>query len=239
MMVELKFDDRGLIPTVVQDATTGEVLMVAWMNAESLRLTQETGEAHFWSRSRQELWHKGATSGNVQRVREIWVDCDADTLLLKVDPAGPACHTGERSCFFRQLETAHLLHSPRNAARLYTALNRALLNEGQPQSVNDLRIAVGAEIMEPDILDELFSVILERKANPQSGSYTVKLLFDVDEALKKVGEEAIEVVLAGKGQSDERLISEAADLIYHLLVVLAARNLTLDDVRDELARRRK
>ena len=102
--MELKFDDRGLIPAVVQDAATGEVLMVAWMNAESLRLTQETGETHFWSRSRQELWHKGATSGNTQRVREIWVDCDADTLLVKVEPAGPACHTGQRSCFFRRLE---------------------------------------------------------------------------------------------------------------------------------------
>ncbi|HQE94053.1 MAG TPA: phosphoribosyl-AMP cyclohydrolase [Anaerolineae bacterium] len=103
MSIELNYDDRGLIPAVVQDATTGEVLMVAWMNAEALHLTQATGEAHFWSRSRQALWHKGATSGNVQRVREIRVDCDADVLLLKVDPAGPACHTGERSCFYRLL----------------------------------------------------------------------------------------------------------------------------------------
>ena len=102
MAMELTFDDRGLIPAILQDAETGDVLMVAWMNAEALRLTQETGEAHFWSRSRQELWHKGATSGNVQRVRDIWVDCDADVLLLKVDPAGPACHTGEKSCFFQQ-----------------------------------------------------------------------------------------------------------------------------------------
>lgn len=105
---ELKFDAHALLPAVVQDATTGEVLMVAWMNAEALRLTQETGEAHFWSRSRQELWHKGATSGNVQRVREIWVDCDSDTLLLKVDPAGPACHTGERSCFFTKMFSTDL-----------------------------------------------------------------------------------------------------------------------------------
>ncbi|MBN2393648.1 MAG: phosphoribosyl-AMP cyclohydrolase [Anaerolineae bacterium] len=104
MAIELAFDERGLIPAVVQDATTGEVLMVAWMNVEALRLTQETGEAHFWSRSRQELWHKGATSGNVQYVREIWIDCDADVLLLKVKPAGPACHTGKRSCFYRRLE---------------------------------------------------------------------------------------------------------------------------------------
>lgn len=99
----LKFDARGLIPAVLQDAETGQILMVAWMNEEALRLTQETGEAHFWSRSRQTLWHKGSTSGNVQRVREIWVDCDADTLLLRVDPAGPACHTGEQSCFYRKL----------------------------------------------------------------------------------------------------------------------------------------
>jgi phosphoribosyl-AMP cyclohydrolase len=103
-MMNLKFDDRGLITAVIQHHTTRDVLMVAWMNADSLRLTQETGETHFWSRSRQELWHKGGTSGNVQRVREIRVDCDDDTLLVLVDPAGPACHTGEVSCFFTQLE---------------------------------------------------------------------------------------------------------------------------------------
>ncbi len=103
---DLKFDERGLIPAVVQDIKTGDVLMVAWMNAEALHLTQETGEAHFWSRSRRTLWHKGETSGNVQRVHDIWVDCDADTLLLKVNPAGPACHTGERSCFYRRLTDA-------------------------------------------------------------------------------------------------------------------------------------
>lgn len=102
--MELQFDERGLIPAVVQDATTRQVLMVAWMNAESLRLTHETGETHFWSRSRRQLWHKGATSGNVQRVCEIRADCDADTLLVLVEPAGPACHTGAQSCFFRLLD---------------------------------------------------------------------------------------------------------------------------------------
>lgn len=101
---ELKYNDQGLIPAIVQDNASGEILMMAWMNAESLRLTRQTGESYFWSRSRQELWHKGATSGNVQRVREIRVDCDADTLLLRVVPAGPACHTGERSCFYRTLD---------------------------------------------------------------------------------------------------------------------------------------
>jgi len=101
--MDVRFDQRGLVPAVVQDGTTGQVLMVAWMKAEALKRTLDSGQAHFWSRSRQELWHKGATSGNFMDVSEIWVDCDADTLLLKVDPAGPACHTGERSCFYRRL----------------------------------------------------------------------------------------------------------------------------------------
>ena len=183
--------------------------MVAWMNAEALRLTQQTGEAHFWSRSRQELWHKGATSGNVQRVREIWADCDADTLVIKVDPAGPACHTGARSCFYRRLSPASSGASQRRSGEMQ------------------------------DVLDELFEVITDRKANPTPGSYTAKLLVGGDEILKKVGEEAMEVILAGKGQSDERLVEEAADLVYHLLVLLASRDLTLDDVRAELAQRRR
>jgi phosphoribosyl-AMP cyclohydrolase len=105
-VTELKWDCDDLIPAILQDVDTGQVLMVAWMNAEALRLTRETGEAHFWSRSRRELWRKGATSGNVQRVESIWVDCDGDTLLLKVRPAGPACHTGQMSCFFRQLDAS-------------------------------------------------------------------------------------------------------------------------------------
>ena len=99
----VQFDENGLLTTVVQDAASGEVLMVAWMNEESLRRTRETGQAHFWSRSRRELWHKGATSGNVLHVKEMWVDCDGDSLLIKVQPSGPACHTGERSCFYRRM----------------------------------------------------------------------------------------------------------------------------------------
>lgn len=105
-MIDIKWDERGLAPAIVQDATTAQVLMLAYLNAEALRLTLETGEAHFWSRSRGELWRKGATSGNIQRVREIRVDCDADTILLLVDPAGPACHTGESSCFFTVVRSA-------------------------------------------------------------------------------------------------------------------------------------
>jgi phosphoribosyl-ATP pyrophosphohydrolase/phosphoribosyl-AMP cyclohydrolase len=216
--IPLKFDDRGLIPAVLQDVATGQILMVAWMNADSLRLTQETGEAHFWSRSRQELWHKGATSGNVQRVREIWVDCDADTLVVKVEPAGPACHTGEQSCFYREIW-------PDGTS------GRGTLAKDPSRSDSRGRMS--------DVLDELFAVILDRKGNPTPGSYTAKLLSGGDEVLKKVGEEAVEVILAGKGQSDERLIEESADLLYHLFVLLASRDLTLDDVRAELGHRRK
>ena len=200
-----RWNEQGLAPAIVQDATTGEVLMLAWMNAEAWQLTQETGEAHFWSRSRQSLWHKGETSGNVQHVVEIRLDCDADALLLRVDPAGPACHTGERSCF-------------------YTV-------------VGGLPPAVGGHA---SVLDELYRVILDRKQNPRPGSYTAQLLDKgMAEISKKVGEESVEVIVAALGQSDERLVSETADLLYHSLVLLAARGVPLAQVEAELEKRRK
>jgi len=202
--VEPKWNEQGLAPAVVQDARTGEVLMVAWMNAEAWRLTQETGETHFWSRSRQKLWHKGETSGNVQRVVEIRLDCDADTVLLRVEPAGPACHTGERSCF-------------------YTI-------------VGDRKSEVGS----PAILDQLYRVILDRKRTAPAGSYTARLFESgLQEISKKVGEESVEVIVAALGQSDERLVSETADLFYHTLVLLAARGVSLAQVEAELEKRRK
>ncbi len=204
--VEPKWNEQGLVPAVVQDAHTGEVLMVAWMDAEAWRLTQETGETHFWSRSRQSLWHKGETSGNVQRVVEIRLDCDADTVLLRVEPAGPACHTGERSCF-------------------YTIVGEQTSEVVNPQST---------------ILDQLYQVILDRKQNSRPESYTARL-FEVgmEEISKKVGEESVEVIVAALGQSDERLVSETADLFYHTLVLLAARGVSLAQVEAELERRRK
>jgi phosphoribosyl-ATP pyrophosphohydrolase/phosphoribosyl-AMP cyclohydrolase len=207
--LEIRFDDRGLVPAVVQDAATGQVLMVAWMNAEALQRTRETGQVHFWSRSRQELWHKGATSGNTMVVRDLLVDCDGDTLLLQVDPAGPACHTGNGSCFFRRCGSF----------------------DAPPR-----RPDTGGE----QVLHSLFATILDRQANPRPGSYTARLLdIGEDEILKKVGEEAMEVILAAKGQGDERLTSEVADLLYHLLVLLAARELDLADVEAELVHRRR
>jgi phosphoribosyl-ATP pyrophosphohydrolase/phosphoribosyl-AMP cyclohydrolase len=207
--MRILFDKQGLVPALVQDAASGQVLMVAWMNEEALRLTQETGQAHFWSRSRRELWHKGATSGNVMNVLEIWVDCDADTLLLQVDPAGPACHTGNPSCFFRRL--------------------------GQSGEPSVRRDADGGHV-----LHTLFATILDRRSDPRPGSYTAHLLdAGEDEILRKVHEEAMEVILAAKGEGDARVISEVADLFYHLLVLLAARGLTLADVETELVRRRR
>jgi phosphoribosyl-ATP pyrophosphohydrolase/phosphoribosyl-AMP cyclohydrolase len=207
--IRILFDERGLVPAVVQDVATGQVLMVAWMNEEALRLTQETGQAHFWSRSRRQLWHKGATSGHVMQVRDIRVDCDADTLLLQVEPAGPACHTGNQSCFFRPVEEFV-----------------------EPATRRD---ADGS-----NVLDTLFATILDRQANPRPGSYTAYLLeAGEDKILKKIGEEAMEVILAAKAQGDARVVSEVGDLFYHLLVLLAARGLTLADVQTELDRRRQ
>jgi phosphoribosyl-ATP pyrophosphohydrolase/phosphoribosyl-AMP cyclohydrolase len=221
--IEIRFDREGLVPAVLQDASSGEVLMVAWMNREALRLTRETGQAHFWSRSREVLWHKGATSGNFMNVRDILVDCDGDTLLVKVDPEGPACHTGRRSCFVRHGHP----HS-------HSAPDREAGN-----SMSDIPSAGRAE-GESGILDELFDVIRDRQANRPPGSYTAKLLdAGEDEILKKVGEEAVEVLLAAKGQRNERLVSEMADLTYHVLVLLAARGLELADVEAELAKRRR
>jgi phosphoribosyl-ATP pyrophosphohydrolase/phosphoribosyl-AMP cyclohydrolase len=194
----LAFDESGLLPVVVQDRASGDVLMVAWANAEALARTAETGLAHFWSRSRKSLWRKGETSGNGLRVVEARADCDGDTLLLVVDPEGPACHTGSRTCFGETSPTA------------------------------------------AGMLEELARVVAERAEAPPEESYTARLLSKgPDQVLKKIGEEATEVVLAGRVQSDERLAEETADLLYHLLVALHQRRVPLVRVMDELRRRRR
>ena len=193
----LVFDANGLLPVVVQDHASGDVLMVAWANAEALQRTAETGLAHFWSRSRQALWRKGETSGHTLRVVQARADCDADTLLLVVVPAGPACHAGTRTCF------------------------------GDPSPT-----AAG-------MLEELARVVAERAKAPAAESYTARLLAKgPDQVLKKIGEEATEVVLAARVQSDDRLTEETADLLYHLLVALHQRGLPLARVMDELRKRR-
>jgi phosphoribosyl-ATP pyrophosphohydrolase/phosphoribosyl-AMP cyclohydrolase len=197
---QIAFDERGLVPCIVQDWRTGEVLTLAYMNAESLALTRQTGEVHFFSRSRQELWHKGATSGNTQAVKAIRYDCDADALLAMVEPAGPACHTGERSCF-----------------------HRGDLTPGAPH----------------ESLPALERTIAERADTRPEGSYTTTLLADASLAGAKVQEEAEEVVRAAREESDERVAEEAADVIYHLAVLLRGRGLSLADAEHVLDGRRK
>jgi phosphoribosyl-AMP cyclohydrolase / phosphoribosyl-ATP pyrophosphohydrolase len=196
---EVSFDEHGLIPCVVQDWRTGEVLTLAYMNAESLALTRKTGQAHFYSRSRQELWHKGATSGHTQEVRAIRYDCDADALLALVEPSGPACHTGERTCF-----------------------HRGQLAPAAPH----------------EVLPTLERTITDRQEAKPEGSYTARLLADPALARAKVQEEAEEVTRAAREESDERLGEEAADVIYHLLVLLHGRGLSLADAERVLDERR-
>ncbi len=202
----IKFDEHGLVPCVVQDARTGEVLTLAYMNAESLRRTLAEGETWFWSRSRAELWHKGATSGNTQRVVEVRADCDGDALVVRVEPAGPACHTGARSCFQPDADAA----------------------DASPQPPIDL----GSR------LHQLYALIAARRVERPAGSYTT-YLFDagLDKILKKIGEESAETIIAAKNEDVNALVSEASDLIYHLLVLLVERGVALDSINDELARR--
>ncbi len=204
----LKYDANGLIPAVIQNIETNEVLMVAYMNADTIKATLDTGRATFWSRSRQEVWVKGETSGNYMYVKEIRVDCDCDCLILLVNPAGPACHTGNRSCFFRKLEDGKLVEDINEPSR-------------------------------PDIFAREQAVVLDRKLHPEEGSYT-NYLFDKgeDKILKKVGEEAAEVVIAGKNRSKEEISYEVADLIYHMTVMLVDNGMTWDDIYKEMERRR-
>ncbi|CAH1220194.1 MULTISPECIES: bifunctional phosphoribosyl-AMP cyclohydrolase/phosphoribosyl-ATP diphosphatase HisIE [unclassified Paenibacillus] len=203
----------GLVPAIVQDATTNEVLMMAYMNRESLKLSLESGETWFWSRSRQELWHKGATSGNVQKITSIKYDCDGDTLLVAVKPDGPACHTGEVTCFHNEIV-------------------------GLPQQTDGENAAASPASGRFDVLAELESVIAERERERPEGAYTT-YLFDkgVDKILKKIGEEASETIIAAKNKDNEELRLEVSDLLYHLLVLLQERKLPLDDIMSELSRR--
>ncbi|MFQ9177234.1 MAG: bifunctional phosphoribosyl-AMP cyclohydrolase/phosphoribosyl-ATP diphosphatase HisIE [Christensenellaceae bacterium] len=199
----LKFNDKGLIPCIAQDARTRKVLMLAYMNKESLALTEETGYMHYYSRSREQLWKKGETSGHVQQVVSLAYDCDGDTILAQVIQTGAACHTGEYSCFFNEL-----------------------LGE-QPESE-------GAEI-----IDELYDVVDDRKRNPKEGSYT-NYLYDkgLDKILKKVGEEATEVVIAAKNEDKEEVVYEMGDLLYHLIVLMREKEISPSELFAELRGRR-
>jgi phosphoribosyl-ATP pyrophosphohydrolase/phosphoribosyl-AMP cyclohydrolase len=197
---EIAFDRDGLVPCIVQDWETGEVLTLAYMNRDALARTIESGETHFWSRSRQELWHKGETSGNVQRVRALRYDCDADALLALVDPAGPACHTGERTCFYR--------------------------------SIGEEQIATH------EALAALGRTLAQRRRDLPDGSYSTELFRSGVEAIgAKVEEEAEEAARAAREESDARVREEAADVMYHVGVLLQARGLTFASALEELTAR--
>jgi phosphoribosyl-ATP pyrophosphohydrolase/phosphoribosyl-AMP cyclohydrolase len=196
----IAFDEQGLVACVIQDWTTGEVLTLAYMNREALERTRATGELHLWSRSRGELWHKGATSGNTQAVRALRLDCDGDAILALVEPAGPACHTGERTCFHR--------------------------GELEPPAPHE-------------VLPGLERTIAARATDSPDGSYTAQLLADPPLVGEKVREEAEEVTRAAREESDERVAEEAADLLYHLAVLLRSRGLSLADPAEVLRARRR
>ena len=205
----LRFNENGLIPAIAQDWLDGSVLMVAWMNKLSIELTIEKGEVHYWSRSRQEIWHKGATSGNTQLIKEIRPDCDFDTLLLVIEQKGTgACHTGQRSCFFD-----------------------SYMNTDKEKPIDSLPPA--------DQCSELFRIIEHRQSCPERGSYTNKLLDrGSNEILKKIGEESVEFVMACKDQDTDSISNEAADLIFHLQVALASQGVKWRDVLNVLKERR-
>jgi phosphoribosyl-ATP pyrophosphohydrolase/phosphoribosyl-AMP cyclohydrolase len=210
----IRFDERGLVPCVMQDARTGEVLTLAYMTEDALRLTVETGEMHLYSRSRDEIWRKGATSGNVQRVHQLRYDCDGDAIVALVEPAGPACHTGERSCFYRDLE-------------------------GTADPGVDAPGVDGEPVPVPyEALPVLERTLAERRAQRPAGSYTVELLDDPQLIGSKVKEEAGEVVKAAAAESEERVAEEVADAIYHMAVLLVSRGVSMAEVLQVLNGRR-
>ena len=215
MLEGIAFDERGLVPCVVQDQASGEVLTLAYMNDEALRVTLETGEMHFFSRSRGELWHKGETSGNVQRLRQLRYDCDGDALTALVDPAGPACHTGERACFYRELGGSASTDVDAPPA------------SGEPAPAAHEALAA------------LERTLRSRAAEQPDGSYTAELLADAERLAGKVTEEAEEVTRAAREESDDRVSEEAADLLYHLSVLLRSRDVNMADVMEVLNGRRR
>jgi len=222
---EISFNADGVVPAIVQDHDTGEVLMVGYMNRETFQKSLETGITHFWSRTRRKIWKKGETSGHIQKIKEVFIDCDGDALLFKVEQVKAACHTGYKSCFYRAADKATGTWTVKG--------ERVFIPE-----------EVYAEAQSPinqntSVLQELYDVIVDRKLHPREGSYTCYLFEKgIDKILKKVGEESAEVIIAVKNGKKSEVIYETCDLIYHLLVVLVEQGISLEDVFEELKRRR-
>jgi phosphoribosyl-ATP pyrophosphohydrolase/phosphoribosyl-AMP cyclohydrolase len=220
-----------LIPVIIQDYKTGEVLMLAYMSSQSLSKSIETGFTWFWSRQRQKLWNKGETSGNFQSIKNIYYDCDKDALLIKVDQTGPACHTGNKSCFFEELKPAV------NKDAILDDLGKTGLNFVKYSGPNMVK---SSEEDMADFLDELYITIRERILSKSENSYTYKLhLKGLDEIIKKFGEESIEIILAAKHQNRDNLVYEIADLFYHLTVLMVEKDISYSEIIKELKSRRK
>jgi len=205
---QFKLDEHGLLPAVVQDWLDGSILMVGYMNQEAIAKTLAVKTVHFWSRSRQQLWEKGETSGHKLHVKELFIDCDRDTIVVKAQAAGPTCHTGERTCFYSKLD---------EQGRITDSVTSD---------------AAGG------ILESVLRTIVDRRTHPQAGSYTTKLFEGgQDRILKKVAEEAGEVLLASKGGKKDEIVYEVADLLFHTLMVLGYHDVALQDIYQELGRR--
>jgi phosphoribosyl-ATP pyrophosphohydrolase/phosphoribosyl-AMP cyclohydrolase len=214
MINTINYDELGLVPAIIQDYHSGQVLMMAYMNAESLEKTISTGKTWFYSRSRQSLWNKGETSGHIQTVKEILYDCDEDTLLIKVEQLGAACHTGHYSCFYRNAAGEEIAPQVFDPNKIY--------GQGSPA-----------------ILCELYDLIVDRKAKMPEGSYTTYLFNKgIDKILKKVGEESAEVIIAAKNRNKSEIVYETSDLLYHLMVLLVEQGVALEDIFSELKTRR-
>ncbi len=214
LIEQLKFDDNGLIPAITQDAESGEVLMMAWMNAEAVEQTLLTGKVHYYSRSRQKQWMKGESSGHLQLVKEIRFDCDNDCLLLKIEQQGAACHTGQRSCFYRVWDS-------------------------EIKATTDKLVDAAGLYARQDILAALYNIVQERKQLAAGEKSYVKSLFDkgLDKILGKIGEEATETAIAGKGGNRDEIVYEVADLFFHVLVLLGYYDLPPERIYAELRRR--
>ncbi len=224
----LKYDEKGLIPAVVQDFYTKEVLMVAYMNEESLRISIKEGITCFWSRSRNEIWKKGETSGNLQRIVSIEGDCDSDTLLIKVIKSGPACHTGKESCFFNVLHT----ESPSEIEATFVSDRSKCINDleknSQKSSNNVNQFSLG----------KLYELLVQREKERPEGSYT-SYLFEkgIDKILKKIGEENAEVIIAAMKKDKQETIFEISDLTYHVLVLMVSMGISLEELTEEISSR--
>lgn len=252
---QVKWDARGLVPAIAQDVHTGRVLMLAWMNREALEQTQQRGEAVYWSRSRRKLWHKGEESGHVQTVRDIRLDCDGDVVLLQVEQAGGiACHTGRESCFFSSLESGHwtaadpvlkdpaAIYDPAQAVHQHAELPPDFpdtIQQGQDTSPEPNLAAQSAEGADSGAaLQRIYATIASRRGADPSASYVARLFHNGEDAiLKKIGEEATELVMAAKDGDPEKILYETADLWFHSLIALAQHGLTPQQVLAELQRR--